>query len=237
MPERRFTILATGPFPAAEERPELLTDQILLEIIPFIQTMPLTGTPVSERVEVLSRLPINAVFTSSEAVYALRALLPVPPPWSGFTTSGPTQLLLQEWLGREASVRSAPDAASLADVVVGAGVREAVFFCGNLRRDVLPERVNREGIALEELTVYETISTPVVLGKEYDAVLFFSPGAVDSFFTVNRIGPDTVVFAIGPTTAGALERHISHPVILPESPDKILLLQKAIGYAHAHPGI
>ena len=56
------------------------------------------------------------------------------------------------------------------------------FFCGNQRRDTLPDKVRAAGIKVEELVVYETVELPLKVTDHYDAILFYSPSGVRSFF-------------------------------------------------------
>ena len=72
--------------------------------------------------------------------------------------------------------------------------REVIFFCGNLRRNDLPDALRQKGITVREITVYQTSLTPVTIEKEYDAVLFFSPSAAESFFSKNSLPAKTVLF-------------------------------------------
>ena len=88
---------------------------------------------------------------------------------------------------------------------------------------------------MQELVVYQTQATPVRLKKEYDAVLFFSPTAVTSFFSINTLSQQTVLFALGGTTAGALRRFSNKEVMLSPAPDKASLFQMAIAYGQSHP--
>jgi Uroporphyrinogen-III synthase len=81
----------------------------------------------------------------------------------------------------------------------------AVFFCGNIRRPELPDYLQVHEVPLQELVVYHTHEIPVAVNQPYDAVLFFSPSAVRSFFSVNSVPHTTALFAIGSTTANALQ--------------------------------
>jgi uroporphyrinogen-III synthase len=61
--------------------------------------------------------------------------------------------------------------------------------------------------------VYETIKTPKEIKKDYDGVLFFSPSAAESFFSINKIKSHTVCFAIGDTTATTLKKFTTNKII------------------------
>jgi uroporphyrinogen-III synthase len=83
--------------------------------------------------------------------------------------------------------------------------------------------------------VYKTIETPELLTKSYDAILFFSPSAVQSFFSKNRISDSTQIFAIGSTTADAAESFSRKPIIVAEKPGKENLVDLAIRHYSKSP--
>ncbi|MGB2129483.1 MAG: uroporphyrinogen-III synthase [Flavicella sp.] len=76
------------------------------------------------------------------------------------------------------------------------------FFCGNLRRDELPNLLREHQIEVRELEVYTTELNSMHMDETYDAVLFFSPSAVKSYV---KSGNDvqTLALCIGNTTAVA----------------------------------
>ncbi|TBW27803.1 uroporphyrinogen-III synthase [Gramella sp. KN1008] len=77
--------------------------------------------------------------------------------------------------------------------------RQFHFFCGNKRRDELPEMLKERKISFSEIQVYETDLNLKEFQSDFDGVMFFSPSAVQSFTKMNQLtGP---AFCIGPTTA------------------------------------
>lgn len=78
------------------------------------------------------------------------------------------------------------------------------FFCGTIRRDVLPEALQLAQIRLDEVVVYETNLTTHKIDFSPDGILFFSPSAVESYLKENKI-EDEICFCIGNTTAEALK--------------------------------
>lgn len=80
------------------------------------------------------------------------------------------------------------------------------FFCGNKRRDTLPETLRSAGFTLREVQVYETGFAPRQMQEMPATILFFSPSAVESYLMANRLSADTVAIAIGDTTADLLRR-------------------------------
>ncbi|MFD2892299.1 uroporphyrinogen-III synthase [Flavobacterium chuncheonense] len=88
------------------------------------------------------------------------------------------------------------------------------FFSGNLRQDVLPNILKENNVVFDEFKTYETILTPQKLNTKFDAILFFSPSAVNSYLQENEIENQNC-FCIGNTTAKALEHKTKNITIAP----------------------
>ena len=78
--------------------------------------------------------------------------------------------------------------------------------------------------------VYQTIATAKRVSKHYDGILFFSPSAVDSFFTANTIERNVILFAIGNTTAYAIKQKVNNKIVVTEQPGKEALVKKMLDY-------
>lgn len=76
------------------------------------------------------------------------------------------------------------------------------FFCGDLRRDELPDLLRDHEIEVCEIEVYTTKLVGEKLSATFDAVLFFSPSAVKSY-VASENSLNTIAFCIGNTTAVA----------------------------------
>ncbi len=164
------------------------------------------------------------VFTSVNAVEAVKGS-----GWKIFCTSGATRRKVEERFGEAAIAGTADSAAELAATIAGEGwVKSVWFFCGELRRDELPARLKQAGIRVHEEVVYRTSLTPRKIERDYDGIAFFSPSAVESFFSTNAIPGHTKLFAIGRTTAGAICRYCDNPVTTCERPDAELLINQII---------
>ena len=172
-----------------------------------------------------------AAFTSSNAINAFKKY--VHPKgtyyvfgWEIFCLAGKTLTELSEPYAKIIGkvVDTAVDAKSLAEKIIDHGVKEIVFFCGNKRRDELPNILKEAGIKVHEVVVYETIETPIVATVDFDAILFFSPSAVQSFFSVNQIKKTTVCFAIGRTTASSIADFTDNKIVVSESPGQEMIL-------------
>tara|TARA_R110000850_G_scaffold271031_2_gene404899 strand:- start:295510 stop:296154 length:645 start_codon:yes stop_codon:yes gene_type:complete len=89
---------------------------------------------------------------------------------------------------------------------------EFTFFCGNLRRDELPELLKKNNIDFTETEVYQTVLTPKKFDRTFDGVLFFSPSAVESFTKANRL-ENTIAFCIGTTTVAEVEKYTNKRIV------------------------
>lgn len=90
------------------------------------------------------------------------------------------------------------------------------FFCGNLRRDILPDSLKLAEVVFEEIEVYETVLTPHKADENLNGILFFSPSGVQSFLKANIL-QDEICFCIGGTTAKSL-RSITQKVVIANQP-------------------
>jgi uroporphyrinogen-III synthase len=178
----------------------------------------------------------HAVFTSSNAVTAVKRYLNeyinyLPPQWKIFCLSGRTKEVLEENEELFGSIEAtAPSVADLAKQIVSSRVKEVLFFCGDRRRDELPILLQKAGVIVHEVVVYETIETPVKAADDYHAVLFFSPSAVQSFFSVNQLKENTVCFAIGQTTAKSVTQFTQNKLSISKEPTQEALLSEVIHY-------
>ena len=107
------------------------------------------------------------------------------------------------------------------------------FFCGNIRRDVLPDALQLAQIVVDEVEVYETILTPHKITSDTDGILFFSPSAVESYLQENKI-EDEICFCIGNTTAEAL-KYATPNIIIANQPNRESVVMKCIEfYSYRH---
>jgi len=85
---------------------------------------------------------------------------------------------------------------------------EITFFCGDNRRDDLPDLLTKNNKNLTEIEVYSTQLSPVSLDQNYDGILFFSPSAIKSYLSANK-GTKITAYCIGQTTAKEAKKHFS----------------------------
>ncbi|WP_162915813.1 uroporphyrinogen-III synthase [Paraflavitalea soli] len=177
------------------------------------------------------------VFTSQHAVTAVEKYLRggdayfVPDQWQVFCLNGATKDRVIEALSEEQVIATAPNATELAAAIIANGqFKQVVFFCGNQRLDTLPNLLKDADIEVVEIVVYETFATPVKINDSFDAILFFSPSAVKSFFSVNTLQQNTPCFAIGATTAEAIGHDTNNQVITSEAPTQQSMLDSVWSY-------
>ena len=103
------------------------------------------------------------------------------------------------------------------------------FFCGNLRRNVLPDFFKENKIEFHEIQVYKNEFSSQKINGKFDVILFFSPSGVYSFLEKNTIS-DEICFCIGTTTSQALEPYTKN-IILSEKPTFTSVLEKVKEYS------
>ncbi|TCJ13219.1 uroporphyrinogen-III synthase [Flaviaesturariibacter flavus] len=228
MPKADRAILSTRPLPAALVL-EAAARGFEVNCLSFIETEAIQDTALAQRIRFLATEAHTVVFTSMNAVEAVAAQVRTAPDWKVYCIGHSTRALVESELGLPVA-GTANDAAALADVIIAAGETEVLFFCGDIRRDTLPVKLREAGIRINEQVVYRTIATPQRVGKDYRALLFFSPSAVESYFSVNQPAKHSVLFAIGTTTADAIRRHFSGTVVIARQPGKEDLLREAMEF-------
>ncbi|NJE06735.1 hypothetical protein E3E36_11450 [Thermococcus sp. M36] len=67
------------------------------------------------------------------------------------------------------------NALDLANSIIEQSIQLVVFFCGNIRRDELPETLAAKGVEVKEVVVYETIETKNQLIKPTMVFCFSAP--------------------------------------------------------------
>lgn len=231
MPKAKRYILSTRPLPEALVE-EAAAHDVRIEERSFIQIKPIIDNTLTLQIRELFQIPIIAVFTSANAVTAILEIYQKPKKWKVYTISNTTARQITE-LFKIPITRMAGNASLLADLIIKDGIKKVYFFCSNIRRDVLPDKLRKAGIVVEEIVVYETRETAVPMDRDYDGVLFFSPSSVHSFFSINKIEPATQLFAIGFTTAETIVHYTTNPVLIADRPDKEDLVRQMIQYFNA----
>jgi uroporphyrinogen-III synthase len=111
-------------------------------------------------------------------------------------------------------------ASELAEIITLIYNKESyTFLSGNLRKETLPEALKSEGIIFNEIEVYQTTLAPFKISEQekFDGIMFFSPSAVESYLTNNKI-KNEICFCVGNTTAKSLELNKVKNIVIAEIP-------------------
>lgn len=182
----------------------------------------------------LSKINSNLIFTSQNAVQSLlqhpkwEELIPKLRKKNVFSVGMKTKELLTE--NGFNVIAYTGYAADLAEIISLIYNKETfTFFSGNLRKDVLPNILNENGIIFNEIEVYETKLTSKKITEKLNGILFFSPSAVESYLKLNTINAETC-FCIGETTAEALEKKKIKNIIIADKPSVENVMDEVIEY-------
>ena len=231
----RYNVLSTKKIDSRLLK-EAARDGIRIIEEDFIVTLPVEGNEVKAMVRewVIGSGHQAAIFTSSHAVentVMLAGKATIPLHWKIYCLSGATQKKVLDLLPGSEIIGSASDARSLGKTIVEQGLhKRLVFFCSDKRRDDLPDLLKESNIELNEVVVYRTVETPVKIFEQIDAVLFFSPSGVSSFFSLNKLEESTVCFAIGATTEKAVSLYTKNKVIICQAPGLHLMINEVRKY-------
>ena len=171
-----------------------------------LEILPVTGV----KEILLSHLP-NYIFTSKNAVKAFIQIttankIGINKKANFFAISGETQQALVDE-GYTCQIVKDNAAALANEIISKSKAKEFVFFCGDKRRDELPNELQNAGVQLTEIVLYKNLSQPQKIVVPYQAVLFFSPSAMKSFFEQNTMQKSVMCFCIGYTTSNALKEY------------------------------
>ena len=230
MQQNRPYILFTRK--AEDEVRELAESKgLLADFLPFIETDPIVTAETRSRLVALATQKATVIFTSANAVrYTKNLIEELDPDWEVHCIGRVTALEVERQFSKSKITLKANNAAELAEKILASTNDEHFYFiCGRQRRNELPDKLAAGNRKLEEVVVYETRLTPHKLNRSYDAVVFMSPTAVESFFSAN--GDQTpVYFCIGKTTATAVQGYSKNAVILSNGPDQETLIDTIAGY-------
>jgi uroporphyrinogen-III synthase len=140
MQSAKPTILCTGPIEeSAFSMPEC--KDAIIEVIPFTKIIyELSELAELELKELLKKKAV-VVFTSNNAIKSITGYLNnSQPDWKIFCIGNTTYTLAKKYFGEDRIMQTASTAAELAEkIVANVQEREVIFFCGNLRRNDLPD--------------------------------------------------------------------------------------------------
>ena len=214
-----ITLLSTKNLTAQQN--ELIRDHgIALLSYDAIYTVPLVDIDTPKYCE-------NAIFTSKNSVNAISNLkLTIKRCFCvGYSTKKALEKLSYH------VVELANNAQDLANIILDNYQQLSFsFFCGNLRRNELPEMLSKHNIKCNEYVVYQTRMNYKEYHEQFDSVLFFSPSAVKSYISKNTLD-NKVAFCIGNTTANEAIKYTDKVEVAEQSSiqrviEKVLLYYK-----------
>lgn len=215
---------------------QAVKNKIDLVLRDFISIVPVIGQKDRAWVgDLLNRSGAIVLFTSKHAVNILAQYLSdhfpagQSPSWKIYCISEITLHAVRRHFPHAIIAGKGSYAHELAGSLIRRETAEEVFFiCGNKRRDTLPATLGAQGIHVRELVIYETRLTPHREPDDYQGIIFFSPSAVESYCSVNKLAASTRCFAIGNTTAAAVNRHTDHKVIISPRQNAQAMIQTVI---------
>jgi uroporphyrinogen-III synthase len=203
----------------------------------FISIKPIWNQKTFDKIlGFINNKTLNIALTSANAVDSLNNYMHFSDnylvvDWKIFCLSGKTkQAVLNALLLRKNIVSDASNATELANKIIAKGIKEIVFFCSDKRRDELPTALKNANIKVHEVVIYETTETPITVANDFDAILFFSPSGVQSFFSANELNKNSVCFAIGRTTATSIATFTQNKIINSITPDPKIMVEEVIEY-------
>ncbi|MFN0082917.1 MAG: uroporphyrinogen-III synthase [Ferruginibacter sp.] len=193
----------------------------------------IVGAPLAKQI-VTTHLP-NYIFTSKNAVKAFIRFtttnkIVINKKANFFALSGETQLSLEDE-GYKVLI-SKDNATALANEIISTTKeKQFVFFCGDKRRSELPNALQHAGLRLTEIVLYKNLPRPKKIVEQYQAILFFSPSGVKSFFEENVLPKFTQCFCIGYTTANALKEYkLNNKIAVISYPSQQVMIDEVLHY-------
>ena len=183
----------------------------------------------------------NAIITSQNSVFSIRNKYPENKGitiQNCFCVGEKTKLLLEDF-GHKV-VKMTEYASELSDYLVKNHQNDSFhFFCGNIRSEEIPSKLKENNISFEEIVIYKTTLNPKKFEREFDAILFFSPSGVRSYFEANRpnrfpkpVRSHTISVCIGTTTASEAKKY-SENVVISNSTTVESVIAKAVKILNA----
>lgn len=92
------------------------------------------------------------------------------------------------------------------------------FLCGNNRRDELITVLNKEKHTVNEIICYRSTPIDYHQKKIFDAITFFSPMGVRSYFKNNILPKSSIIFTIGNTTSDEVRLYANQMTVTADKP-------------------
>jgi uroporphyrinogen-III synthase len=199
----------------------------------FIRIVPVATDQVNKKINKLIGSENTIAFTSRNAVAAIAAHNNVAEAkWKIFCIDGATKNEVKKFFAESFIAGTAKNAVLLAEEIAKKSEEHKIFFfCGSRRLEDLPQLLSKKNVEVEEIIVYKTELVPQKIVDDYEAVAFFSPSAVESFFSENVLNKNAVCFSVGSTTSEAIKKYTGNEVITSEKPSEESVIEMAVKYS------
>ena len=211
-------ILFTKEFPV-DELKTALGDGFQTESHDFIQTEENDWADIEQHIDTTSS---NFIISSVRSARLIKDL----PSFSQFYIVGEKSKEILEKAGYHVA-HCALYAVELVDFINN-NFKEKTsfnFLCSQIRRDTIPESLKSLGHEVNEIVAYHTTYKNIQIEDDFDVYVFYSPSGVNSFVEQYGIAEKGRIFAIGKTTADAIEESMGRKAEFPDRPDNDSLIQ------------
>ena len=229
MEKNKVNILSTRPLSGSVIQ-EVLDNGIMIDVQSFIEVEPILNETTINKIKETGKQEHTVVITSMNTVEFLAKHIHPPLNWKIYCIGNTTKQLVNQLLGEGLLAGTAEDADHLADQIIADKISSVLFFCGDIRRDDLPNKLKNNDVSVEEVIIYKTIEMDVNINVNYSGILFFSPSAVRSYFKHNKVTGETVLFSIGNTTTKEIKSFVNNKVVTAKETDKESLVKQMIQY-------
>jgi len=196
----------------------------------FIRVDPIVNDQLNKKISSLATAKHTVAFTSKNAVSAIAANNNIPyADWKIYSIEGATKNEVMKYFSEDSIAGTAKNALTLAEVIEDKSEdRKIIFFCGSKRMEDLPGFLLSKNFDVEEVVVYKTELVPQKIIDDFEAVAFFSPSAVESFFSTNALRKNVVCLSVGKTTTEAIKKYTGNEVITAHKSSEENILELAI---------
>ncbi len=212
------SILVSQPKPNDERSPYFQLAEkynIKIDFRPFIKVEPVSLKEFrKQKIDILKHTAV--IFTSRNAIDHFFSIcqdlkVEMPADMKYFCISDQTAHYLQKYIviRKRKLFVGGRTASDLFDYFKKHKGEKYLFPCSDIRKDDIPDFLNKQNIAFTEAIIYHTVAADLSDLKDikYDILAFFSPSGIKSLF---HNFPDfeqnnTRIAAFGPTTAQAVK--------------------------------
>jgi uroporphyrinogen-III synthase len=211
------SILVSQPKPADEKSPYYQLAEkynIKVDFRHFIKVEPVSLKEFrKQKIDVLNHTAV--IFTSRNAVdhfFKIMAEMKIefPPEMKYFCISEQTSNYLAKYIvvRKRKIFTGEKTAQDLMDILKKHKNEKYIFPCSDIRKDEIPEYLDKNGYKWTEAIIYRTVSSDLSDLKDvnYDVLAFFSPSGIKSLYDnfPDFKQNNTRIAAFGPTTAKAV---------------------------------